>query len=204
MLALLVDWGVLCLPALPGVLWVLASEAKKSLFIPLCLDVVLHVWQVAIWDKREGMKPLILHVRHPCEQNKGCEAKASKRFPEERSLKQSCKCSVKVLGATRTTLIYLPACGNQNVGRWSCSRLNLIRPRRAAAVRLSPGRVGVCCDRTSAAVTKSLQGHRKQDQPPVAAAIRSAYKPRSYTGQPTASQMSDPSIAISQLGNSSQ
>lgn len=48
MLDLLADWGVLCLPALPGVLWVLASEAKKSLFIPLCLDAVLQVWQVAI------------------------------------------------------------------------------------------------------------------------------------------------------------
>lgn len=48
MLDLLADWGVLCLPALPGVLWVLASDAKKSLFIPLCLDAVLQVWQVAI------------------------------------------------------------------------------------------------------------------------------------------------------------
>lgn len=49
-LDLLADWGVLlCLPALPGMLlWVLASEAIKSLFIPLCLDVVLQAWQVAI------------------------------------------------------------------------------------------------------------------------------------------------------------
>lgn len=165
MLALLVDWGVLCLPALPGVLWVLASEAKKSLFIPLCLDVVLQVWQVAIWDKRKGMKPLILHVRHPSEQNKGFEVKASERFPEEYFLKQSCKCSVKVLETAHIMLIYLPACGNLNVGRWSCSHLNLIRPCRATAVRVSRGRMGVCCDWTLAAVTMSLQGHRKQDQP---------------------------------------
>lgn len=50
-LDLLADWGFLmCLPALPGVLlWVLASEAIKSLFTPLCLDVVLQAWQVAIW-----------------------------------------------------------------------------------------------------------------------------------------------------------
>lgn len=49
-LDLLADWGVLlCLPALPGVpLWVFASEARKSLFTPLCLDVVLQAWQVAI------------------------------------------------------------------------------------------------------------------------------------------------------------
>lgn len=41
---LLADCGVLlCLPALPGVpLWVFASEAMKSLFTPLCLDVVLQ------------------------------------------------------------------------------------------------------------------------------------------------------------------
>lgn len=97
--------------------WVLASEAKKSLFIPLCLDVVLQVWQVAIWDKRKGMKPLILHVRHPSEQNKGFEVKASERFPEEYFLKQSRKCSVKVLETTHIMLIYLPACGNLNVGR---------------------------------------------------------------------------------------
>lgn len=63
MLALLVDCGVLCLPALPGVLWVLARVAIKSLFIPLCLDVVLQVWQVAIWDKeRKGTYSLILHA----------------------------------------------------------------------------------------------------------------------------------------------
>lgn len=65
MLALLVDWGVLCFPALPGVLWVLAREAIKSLFIPLCLDVVWQVWQVAIWDKeRKGRYSLILHARN--------------------------------------------------------------------------------------------------------------------------------------------
>lgn len=51
MLALLVDCGVLCLPALPGVLWVLARVAINSLFIPLCLDVLLQVWQVAIDTK---------------------------------------------------------------------------------------------------------------------------------------------------------
>ncbi len=63
MWALLVDCGVLCLPALPGVLWVLARVAIKSLFIPLCLDVVLQVWQVAIWDKeRKGTYSLILHA----------------------------------------------------------------------------------------------------------------------------------------------
>lgn len=56
MLALLVDCGVLCLPALPGVLWVLAKVVKKSLFIPLCLDVALQVWHVAIWDKTRREK----------------------------------------------------------------------------------------------------------------------------------------------------
>lgn len=65
-LALLVDCGVLCLPVLPGVLWVLARVAIKSLFIPLCLDVVLQVWQVAIWDKeRKGTYSLILHALLP-------------------------------------------------------------------------------------------------------------------------------------------
>lgn len=48
MLDLLVDCGVLCLPALPGVLWVLAKVAIKSLFTPLYLDVLLQAWQVAI------------------------------------------------------------------------------------------------------------------------------------------------------------
>ena len=62
-LDLLVDCGVLCLPALPGVLWVLARVAMKSLFIPLCLDVVLQVWQVAIWDEeRRRAYSLILHA----------------------------------------------------------------------------------------------------------------------------------------------
>lgn len=61
MLALWVDCGVLCLTALPGVLWVLARVAMNSLFIPLCLDVLLHVWQVAIWDKeRSGTYSLTL------------------------------------------------------------------------------------------------------------------------------------------------
>lgn len=57
-LDLLADWGVLlCLPALPGVLlWVLASEAMKSLFIPLYLDVVLQAWQVAISVDEEARK----------------------------------------------------------------------------------------------------------------------------------------------------
>lgn len=46
-LDLLADCGVLlCLPGVP--LCVLASEAMKSLFTPLCLDVVLQAWQVAI------------------------------------------------------------------------------------------------------------------------------------------------------------
>lgn len=64
-LALWVDCGVLCLPALPGVLWVLAREVINSLFIPLCLDVALQVWQVAIWDKeRKGTYSLILHALH--------------------------------------------------------------------------------------------------------------------------------------------
>lgn len=53
-LDLLVDCGVLCLPVLPGVLWVLERVANMSLFIPLCLDVLLQVWQVAIWDKEKG------------------------------------------------------------------------------------------------------------------------------------------------------
>lgn len=53
MLDLLVDCGVLCLPALPGVLWVLAKVAIKSLFTPLYLDVLLQAWQVAIWDKEK-------------------------------------------------------------------------------------------------------------------------------------------------------
>lgn len=67
MLALLVDCGVLCLPALPGVLWVLARVAINSLFIPLCLDVLLQVWQVAIWEmERKGAYVLILHGLHLC------------------------------------------------------------------------------------------------------------------------------------------
>lgn len=53
MLDLLIDCGVLCLPALPGVLWVLAKVAIKSLFTPLYLDVLLQAWQVAIWDKEK-------------------------------------------------------------------------------------------------------------------------------------------------------
>lgn len=65
MLDLLVDCGVLCLPALPGVLWVLARVAMKSLFIPLCLEVLLQVWQVAIWNKaRKGAYALISHGLH--------------------------------------------------------------------------------------------------------------------------------------------
>lgn len=56
MLVLLVDCGVLCLTALPGVLWVLARVVRNSLFIPLCLDVVLQVWQVAIWDEERREK----------------------------------------------------------------------------------------------------------------------------------------------------
>lgn len=56
MLALLVDCGVLCLPALPGVLWVLARVAINSLFIPLCLDVLLQVWQVAISTEEDFWK----------------------------------------------------------------------------------------------------------------------------------------------------
>lgn len=62
---LLADCGVLCFPALAGVPWVLARAAIKSLFIPLCLDVVLQAWQVAIWEKeREGRYSLILHALH--------------------------------------------------------------------------------------------------------------------------------------------
>lgn len=65
MLVLLDGCGVLYLPALPGVLWVLARVARNSLFIPLCLDVVLQVWQVAIWDEeRKGTVSLILHALH--------------------------------------------------------------------------------------------------------------------------------------------
>lgn len=43
-LDLMADCGVLlCFPALPGTPpWVFASEARKSLFTPLCLDVVLQ------------------------------------------------------------------------------------------------------------------------------------------------------------------
>lgn len=62
MLDLLVDCGVRCLPVLPGVLWVLARVDMKSLFIPLCLDVLLQVWQVAIWNReKKGAYMLILH-----------------------------------------------------------------------------------------------------------------------------------------------
>lgn len=55
MLDLLVDCGVLCLPVLPGVLCVFARVDIKSLFTPLCLDVLLQAWQVAIWDKERKM-----------------------------------------------------------------------------------------------------------------------------------------------------
>lgn len=48
---LVVDCGVLCLPAFPGVLWVLPKVAMKSRFTPLCLEVLLQVWQVAIDTK---------------------------------------------------------------------------------------------------------------------------------------------------------
>lgn len=48
-LGLPVDWGVFGrLPALPGVL----KEAIRALFVPLCLEVVLQVWQVAIWEPK--------------------------------------------------------------------------------------------------------------------------------------------------------
>lgn len=50
---LLLDWGVLFLPALPGVLWLLAMVERKSLLTPLCLDVLLQAWQVAIWEKKK-------------------------------------------------------------------------------------------------------------------------------------------------------
>lgn len=45
-LVLLVDWGVLCLPALQGVQWLLERVAMKFLLTPLCLDVLLQVWHV--------------------------------------------------------------------------------------------------------------------------------------------------------------
>ena len=49
MLDLLLDWGVLRLPALPGVwLCVLETVASMSRFTPGYLDVLLQVWQVAI------------------------------------------------------------------------------------------------------------------------------------------------------------
>lgn len=208
MLALLVDWGVLCLPAVPGVLWVLASEAKKSLFIPLCLDVVLQVWQVAIWDQRKGMKPLILHVRHPSEQNKGFEVKASERFPEEYFLKQSSECSVKALETTHIMLIYLPACGNPNVGRWGCSRFKsdqTLSCHSCLSCQLCfSGTHGSLLWLNIGCSDNVTPGPQRAGSAAMAAVIRSAYKPWSYTGQPTASQMSDTSIAISQLGNSSQ
>lgn len=61
-LDLLLDWGVLYLPALPGVLWVLAKLDIKSLFTPLCMDVLLQAWQVAIWNnERNRTYSLILH-----------------------------------------------------------------------------------------------------------------------------------------------
>lgn len=47
----LTDWGVLCLPTLPGVLRLRDSGIMNSLPIPLCLDVLLQVWQVAIDTK---------------------------------------------------------------------------------------------------------------------------------------------------------
>lgn len=60
MLDLVVDCGVLCLPLLPGVLCVFERVAIKSLFTPLCLDVLLQVWQVAIWDEEKKKKTLSL------------------------------------------------------------------------------------------------------------------------------------------------
>lgn len=80
-LDLLTDWGVLlCLPALPGVLpWLLASAARKSRFAPLCLDVVLQAWQVAIsvdaaarWRRSSlpsaalSRRPAVLRRRRSC------------------------------------------------------------------------------------------------------------------------------------------
>lgn len=45
---LLADCGVLCLPALPGVLRFLDKVVKISRFIPGCLDTLLQVWHIAI------------------------------------------------------------------------------------------------------------------------------------------------------------
>lgn len=50
----MLDWGVLCLPALPGGQWVLAKVDRKSLFTPLCLVVLLQAWQVAIWENNKS------------------------------------------------------------------------------------------------------------------------------------------------------
>lgn len=47
------DCGVLGLPALPGVLWAFVRVVMKSLPIPLCLDVLLQVWQVAITTEED-------------------------------------------------------------------------------------------------------------------------------------------------------
>lgn len=58
------DWGVLCLPALPGVQWVLARVDRKSLFMPLCLVVLLQARQVAIWENnRSDVSVWILIVK---------------------------------------------------------------------------------------------------------------------------------------------
>lgn len=42
---LLADWGVLHFDMLTGVFF--GKAPRKSLFVPICLDILLQVWQVA-------------------------------------------------------------------------------------------------------------------------------------------------------------
>lgn len=106
MLDLFADCGVLCFPALPGVLWVLPRVPRNSLFIPLCLDVLLQVWQVAIWDKkRKGTDSLILHDLHLYSTQRkkwGFEVKAYKRIPLR------IRYGINQSGFQKSPYIYLP------------------------------------------------------------------------------------------------
>ena len=83
-LDLLLDGGVLYLPTLPGVLWVFEKVAIKSLFIPLCLDVLLQAWQVAIWDNER--KRTSINTAWPASiflSQRSFEVKRYKKSPQE-------------------------------------------------------------------------------------------------------------------------
>lgn len=153
MAARLVDLGVFCFPALPGVLWVLAREVTKSLFIPLCLDVVLHVWQVAIWDKeRKGKYSLILHARHQYSSHTKQGLGWMYVSPYTYFWKQFCKVSTKVTETSRIIPIYqlMPFSDDFHQPQLSHSCLSLSGTHRSLLWLW-----------TSAAVTG---GHRKQEK----------------------------------------